>query len=493
VAATATSPETTTALPTPFVSPIAASERSKRWAAAPAALLEAAGYVEDEFFLTGVGNVYRYGRGGRLEVKQAGVPYTTQLLVRRPADPARFSGNVVVESMHRALPFGMAFGTCWDFFTSRGDAWAQVVPGRFHITEGPQQLDPAKYAPLNLVDEGQIWDVLSQLGALLKGNGPTSPLADHGVRRAYMAGVSGTALILLTYLGDGFHERHRLPDGAPIFDGYLPHAAHGSLTYYRICSPPRGVNGVGELTPHPSEQIPLDDPRRTVQPHDVPVIQVMTEAEVWIPFSPPSVQDLMINMYNNGLPVAERLRYRRDDSDDPDDRYRLYEIAGAGHDASFAEASARMLGLAELPTLRMGRPRKPLNDFPLDLVLAAAFRNLFQWVEDGVAPPRAARIEVDEEAVQIVRDEHGNVRGGVRTPWVDVPAATYEGCNPGAALMGAKASFDRDALVALYGDADEYVKRFAARTDELVAGRWLLERDRDAIKGSAETVRELFG
>jgi hypothetical protein len=474
----------------PLVSPLPMGRRARRYGAASPDLLAAAGYVEEEYFLTGTGELYTYDAADQLEVKAERLPYTTQLLIRRPADPARFSGTTILEPMHRAGPWGMTYGTCWDAFVANGDAWAQIIPGRFHVLNGPLILDAGRYAPLNLSDEGQVWDMLAQTGALLKSDAPENPLP--GTRHLYMTGTSGTALIVLTYLGDGFHERHRLDDGRPIYDGYLPYAAHGSLTYFRICSPPRGINGAGELTPHPSEQIPMDDPRRTVRGHDVPVIQAMTESEVIIPFATPPVQDLMINMYNNGLPVEERLRYRREDSDDPADLYRLYEIAGAGHDASLAETTERVLGLAKRPMMRMGRPRAPLSDFPVKHSLAAAFAALHRWAADGVAPARADRIAVDDATVTLVRDECGNAVGGVRTPYVDVPLSRYTGVNPGAALMGSEEKFDVARARALYGDHAGYVARVQASATALAADGWLREPDAQVIVDEARAAADRF-
>jgi hypothetical protein len=56
-----------------------------------------AGYVEEEFFLSGNANVYEWSAEGSLTVKTEMAPYTTRILVRRPAQASRFSGNVVVE------------------------------------------------------------------------------------------------------------------------------------------------------------------------------------------------------------------------------------------------------------------------------------------------------------------------------------------------------------------------------------------------------------
>ena len=61
------------------------------------------GYVDEEFFLSGDATTYRqapgteWGRDGHWSAEPNGtVPFTTRLLVYRPADPARFNGTVVV-------------------------------------------------------------------------------------------------------------------------------------------------------------------------------------------------------------------------------------------------------------------------------------------------------------------------------------------------------------------------------------------------------------
>ena len=45
------------------------------------------GYVEEEFFVSGTANVYDWAPDGALTVKTPNAPYTTRILVRRPADP----------------------------------------------------------------------------------------------------------------------------------------------------------------------------------------------------------------------------------------------------------------------------------------------------------------------------------------------------------------------------------------------------------------------
>ena len=66
------------------------------------------GYTEEEYFLSGTANVYEEGENNRPEIIFRDAPYTTRVLIRRPADKSRFSGNVVVEVLNatavRAAP-----------------------------------------------------------------------------------------------------------------------------------------------------------------------------------------------------------------------------------------------------------------------------------------------------------------------------------------------------------------------------------------------------
>ena len=68
------------------------------------------GYVEDEYFLSGKANVYSWPAPGPAVVRTPGAPYTTRALVRRPANPKRFSGNVVVEILNPSNLFDLNIG-----------------------------------------------------------------------------------------------------------------------------------------------------------------------------------------------------------------------------------------------------------------------------------------------------------------------------------------------------------------------------------------------
>jgi hypothetical protein len=50
--------------------------------------LDSMGYVEEEYLVSGQANVYDWALDGSVSVKISAAPYTTRILVRRPADPA---------------------------------------------------------------------------------------------------------------------------------------------------------------------------------------------------------------------------------------------------------------------------------------------------------------------------------------------------------------------------------------------------------------------
>ena len=60
--------------------------------------LAAYGYVEEEYYVTGTANRYRIVDPlADAQLVDGGHPYKTRMLVRRPADSARFNGTLTVE------------------------------------------------------------------------------------------------------------------------------------------------------------------------------------------------------------------------------------------------------------------------------------------------------------------------------------------------------------------------------------------------------------
>ena len=70
--------------------------------------LAAQGYVEQEFFASGTATAFRAtstpSNGDWSITPTTTAPYKTRIIVRRPADPARFNGTVIVEWMNVSPP-----------------------------------------------------------------------------------------------------------------------------------------------------------------------------------------------------------------------------------------------------------------------------------------------------------------------------------------------------------------------------------------------------
>ncbi len=144
-----------------------------------------------------------------------GQPYTTRIVIRRPADAAKFSGLVLAESMHPS-------GNAWMFhFThtysmSAGHISLDILTST-HVPF--TEFNAERYKSLR-VGQGQAPEILAQVGALMKSKQVDNPLATFALRRMVLAGTSASAGVLINYLPA--HMVLRLPDLKPIYDGFLP-------------------------------------------------------------------------------------------------------------------------------------------------------------------------------------------------------------------------------------------------------------------------------
>lgn len=447
--------------------------------------LPKAGYVEEEFFVNGRANVYDWAADGGVTVKTPNAPYTTRILLRRPSDPRRFSGNVVIEvpNSARRFDFNFTWGISHDHFMENGDVFVVLTLAQGNL-EGLKAYDAARYAPLSLAnptpdeacvvgrgggapatavtEEGLQYDILAQVGALLKAPRATGPLAGFNVQRLYMTAFDAP----LHNYATAIHPRVRLANGRSIYDGYILHR-NPTLGRLRRCGVAPAAN----------------DPRHIIRNLDVPLIRIMPETDVLTLFA-----------------------YRRDDSDAPGDRYRLYEVAGGSHaDGAFYPyqplvADLRKIGspypyLASWPFHNQCEPEMLLMKTPINTyVLDAAFANLTRWVKDGVAPPKAERITVENGGTpqaRVVRDQFSNAVGGVRTPYLDVPVATYHTASKGETFcpeLGRTEPLNWARLNAAHGTPQNYATKVAQSVDRLVKERFLTESDGKKIKAEATSV-----
>ena len=116
----------------------------------PATDLSKLGYIEEEFLVSGRANVYDWAADGALSVKTPNAPYTTRILVRRPA--TGFSGTVVVELLFPARRFdwSMMWGFSRDYIVEHKDAWVGItLPS---AAEGLKKFNPTRYADVSFAN-----------------------------------------------------------------------------------------------------------------------------------------------------------------------------------------------------------------------------------------------------------------------------------------------------------------------------------------------------
>jgi hypothetical protein len=184
------------------------------------------------------------------------------------------------------------------------------------------------------------------------------------------------------------------------------------------------------------------------------------------------------------------------------DGVRLWELAGAAHADTYILSASRhddgKLGpgrLAELlrPTsdLMIGKTDTPINAGPQQhYVGQAALSHLVRWVADGMPPPPAPRLDRDDEGSAFRLDQHGNAKGGIRSPWVEVPTAVLSGLGQSgetfAMLFGRTEPFDDATLATIYPNGKvEYLEKFTASLDVAIADGFILGEDRPEILGVA--------
>ena len=301
--------------------------------------------------------------------------------------------------------------------------------------------------------------MFTQAARLLRLPAGESPLGDLVPDRVLALGESQSAACLVTYI-------NAVDPLAQVFDGFFVHGRPGrGVSVEGVFQPSRDLEAVTEAISSGGEPIRADV--------RVPVLVLQSETDVVL--------------LGGGR------------ADQPDtDRIRVWEIAGAAHADSYiagagrhddGKISAEEFAALLRPTtnLLIGKTDSPINSGPQQhYVGQAALAGLVRWVSDGTAPPRAPRLELDPERPGFLLDEDGIALGGIRTPWVDVPAAVLSGLGQSgevfAMLFGRTELFDDDALAERYpGGRSDYLSQFGAALDGTVAAGFILDDDRSEI------------
>jgi hypothetical protein len=219
---------------------------------------------------------------------------------------------------------------------------------------------------------------------------------------------------------------------------------------------------------------PSGFPAAPFGPSGVPIVQVMSDGDV-------------SNPRFSFQPGFEGRAYRRADSDAPEDRYRLYELASVPHMTTRYPPFNNPAMWAKGPTVGDIPPDAIMNSLPHNELFEVTLDHLVRWAADDVAPPRAERIAVGPDGY-FATDEHGNSLGGVRCVQLDVPRASYRPNGVGdddIGTVGTEAPFDGAKLRRLYGTPADYAARFERRLGELVAQGWMLPEAVEDMRAEA--------
>jgi hypothetical protein len=439
--------------------------------------LATAGYEAKEYFISGTATSYRnvndLPANGMWEVEPArSAGYKTRILVYRPKDAAMFNGTAVVEWFN--VSGGLEAAPDWMLMHTellrRGYAWIGVsaqyggIEGSAATSLGLVKLDlktadAKRYGALRHPGDDYCYDIFTQVGRAIRSSGSANPLPGYRVERILAVGESQSAMQLTAYI-NAIQPRDQL------FNGFLVHGRPSSASLGGI-----SMDGA-DLS-----KINLGDMPPVFLRTDTSVPVLILESET----------DLMILGY---------YKARQDDTD----KIRLWEMAGtahadlyvvttgigdAGNDPSVAnviEVTSPYPGIIECPL--------PINSGPQHFIAKAAIHQLDKWVRSENAPTVADRLQIGGNPPAFVLDALGNAKGGIRTPYVDVPIAKLSGLGQPAvplisSLFGTTKLFDDATLSRLYLDHRTYVTAVEESADAAVQAGFLLPEDGELIKTAA--------
>ncbi|MCP3733520.1 alpha/beta hydrolase domain-containing protein [Sphingomonas sp. RP10(2022)] len=424
------------------------------------------GYDEKEYFVSGQAHPFRpvsgttLGPDGRWRVEAGNdVAYTTRILVRRPS-AAKFNGTVVVEVMQEYYGSERDTNFRWNAETllRRGYAWVGVSlhhegiddPSppktiRFGNRDIPMGVtmarwDPARYGTLSVPTSDLSFDILSQVGRAIRQHADapaaTDPFAGLKVRKVIAAGNTIAAERLAIYINAVQPITH-------VFDGF----------YLQDFTPGARLKlAAGVETP---AGVLRTDP-------DVPVV----------------VLDTMTAATKMGSHAeGPKLRY--------------WHPAGSSHTTG---AFMARVDVGNKRDFGMGGgfcSVEKANSLPQQYISGAALVAVDRWAKGGRAAPRFPQLTVFTGPTAPVPeprgyfDADGNVLGGMRNPWVDVPVARYDWRGDCLGGSGLTFRFSPEQLKARYGTPAAYHAKFAAAArDAARRGVILTEDVAPAIAGA---------
>jgi hypothetical protein len=457
IASTLVAPSVWSAVPNPTVTAIAYDAGLKHHPFASTSLnLPAMGYIESEYQVSGTANGYvadgTLGSDGKWnkKVSEPNVPYTTRFLVRRPTDPAKFNGTVIVEwyNVSGQIDADAVWAQAHTELLRDGYAWVGVSAQKVGVGTD-QYWDPDRYSALNLPDDTLSYEIFAQVGEALRSQ-PQVAMGGFPIKTLIAAGESQSASRMFTFV-NAFNDI-----ASQVFDGFFIYS--------------RGFSGApigaGLILNGPPAVVRADNTAK--------VMQVETE------------QDLI----ELGFAPARQ----------PDtDFVHTWETAGASHFDAYGVNNLLPQYQRDVPKvagIATWGCEHPLNALPFQYVVNAAIASLTNWIQTGNAPPTSPQIKLADDG-SVVRDANGNAEGGIRMPQMEAATAKNSFTNlPGhgnilintflCAALGNSTPFSSAKLFSLYHTHNDYVTKFNAAAQAMFNAGFILQPDLDETLTNAK-------
>jgi len=382
--------------------------------------LAKAGYVEEEYFISGQATRYNANGTTTATVTSTGHPYSTRIVVRRPTAPAKFNGTVIAEWMNVSNNWDQEVD--WfqthEHLLQQGYAWVGVSAQRvgLHAATGLKLWSPSRYGALDLTagntitDDTLSYDVFSQAVKAIRSPAGLDPLGSLAAPDYVIAtGHSQSAGRLRTYANS-------VQPLANIVDAVILHGGGGAM--------------------------------RTDLP--TPIFRINSEGDL-----------------SFGIANAARA------ADSP--TFRNWEVAGASHGDWKLITDYGPLRFRDQGSYPGGYPGQPntctlpsLSRIPQHMVQNALTDHTLRWVAYGIQPPSAPVITTaTPTGGAITRDALGLAQGGIRLSQQEAAIRINSGTNSGGgfcALDGSSLPMSDAQLATLYPTVQSYVDKVVATT-----------------------------
>lgn len=413
----------------------------------------AEGYLEEEFFFEGNATSYTLqgekSMDGVWNATASGkAKYKSRLLVRRPKDATRFNGTVVVEWFNVSAGFETdpGFRYAWEEILREGSVWVGVSAQSGGVEGGG--IGGLLVLALALSGVADVPNALKEYDPSRYGT-----LVHPG--DAYSFDIFTQAAQVIRHPGMvdvlGGLEPKRLI-------GYGESQSAGRMRTYVNAVHPLAKEFDGFFIHSGAFSVALNDSMAWSDTPDLirmdlkePIMNFLTETDV----------------FQIGNPVNQ-----------PDSEWvRTWQVAGTSHVDSRVLPAGIDIGCGMI------------NDGPQHFVIKAALHALDRWMRDGTAPAHGEPLTRDSAGSPVL-DERGNMRGGVRSPALDVPIAVHSGLsssiNPLCAVFGQTLPFAPELLKQLYHTHEDYVAKVSASARAAHTAGFLLGEEEQIIVAEAK-------